>query len=557
MSVSCLNGVLDMIDGTRIEGFLAVAERLTNIRLVVVSASGRILLPTAAPEMPPEDEALLLSAVARLCSQRLGETLQEDRISALLIQAQGVEIGIAAALGDESASTRAIDAAQVVRAYIENLASSEHEIESLTGEVLERYEEVNMIYELSEKLSAVFDPELIARIAAEKGLRATKASSAAVLLDRANGQGLSVSAAVGPEAQGILGGRLAALEPFVHSVYTSPQALLIGEICDFRPPRVQTATGSEPLFFDPPVLAVPLRVGEKTHGLVVVSGTEFGEMFGAGEVKTLVSIASQAAIAIQNSALVEEVRRSERVKREMEIAEAIQARLLPEGPPPNAALDIAGRAIHPTMVGGDYYDYISSAPDAVTFVMADVTGHSFGSALVMAVARSVIRGEVGKGSTPAQVLASAARILYQDLTNAGLLITVFLGHWNGAMRRFTFANAGHPPALRWSARERRVERLDADGLVVGVLEDTQFEQHQVAFEPGDALLLYTDGITELRSPTGEMMGEERLTACFERLASEATSAEQILDSLLGAVDEYRGDRAISDDVSLVVVRAKG
>ncbi len=557
MSASCLNGVLDMIDGTRIEGFLSVVSRLTGIRLFVVSASGRVLIPTGAPEPSPAEESALLGAAARLCSQRLGDSLQENGLTALLLNSQGIEIGAVIAVGEKACGPCGLDAALVVRAHIENLASSEHEIESLTGEILERYEEVNMIYELSEKLSALFDPDVIARITAEKGARATKGTRAAVLLERPAGGALTVAAAVGPDAQVIVGGRVAAPDAFVAAVYASPQALLQSELGDCRAPRVETPAGAEPLFVEGPLLAVPLRVGETTHGCVVVSGTEFGEVFGAGEVKTLVSIASQAAIAIQNSALVDEVRRSERVKREMEIAESIQARLLPDAPPACVGLDIASRSIHPAMVGGDYFDFIAPGEDSVTFVMADVTGHSFGSALVMAIARSVLRGEAGKGSGPAEVLASASRILYQDLTNSGLLITVFVSHWNGTTRRLTYANAGHCPALRWSARERRLESLDADGLVVGVLEETEFEQRQTPFESGDVLLLYTDGVTEARDEAGKMFGDARLAECFERAAAAGAPAEEIVEAITDAATAFRGSREINDDISLVVVRAKG
>jgi sigma-B regulation protein RsbU (phosphoserine phosphatase) len=543
-----------MVDGTRIEGFLSVVSRLTSLPVFVVSASGRILVPTGVAEPAPDEEAALLGAASRLCSQRLGDVLQEDRLTALLVSSQGIEIGAVIAFGDAARGPTGLDAAQVVRAYIENLALSEHEIESLTGEILERYEEVNMIYELSEKLSALFDPQVIARIAAEKGARATKATRAAVLLDRPAAL-LTVAAAVGPDAGAITGGRIAALDPFVQSVYTSPQALLLSEIGDCRAPRVETAAGEEPLFVEGPLLAVPLRVGEATHGCIVVSGTEFGEVFGAGEVKTLVSIASQAAIAIQNSTLVDELRQSERVKREMEIAESIQARLLPDAPPACAGLDIASRVAHPAMVGGDYYDYLATGPEAVTFVIADVTGHSFGSALVMAIARSVLRGEAIKGSGPAEILANASRILYQDLTNSGLLITVFTAHWNGTTRRLTYANAGHCPALRWCARERRTESLDADGLVVGVLEETEFEQRQAPFESGDVLLLYTDGVTEARDENGKMFGDARLLQCFESAVGETATAEQVVEAITGAVNAFRGSRPISDDISLVVVRA--
>jgi serine phosphatase RsbU (regulator of sigma subunit) len=552
-------GILDSIDASRIEAVIAPAERLSELRLFVVTISGRLIAAPGAPPLDEGEHARVHAAAARLYRERAADGLRDGAVTAHLIFSQGVEVGAAVALGEGRGPEHRAVAAQTLRGFVEALVSSEHEIESLTNEIVERYEEVNLLYDLSESLAALLDERAIAQVAVERGVRATKARVAAVLLERRAPAGkapssaaLAVVAATGADVEPLLAAEIPADDPFVRAVRGAPEGVVLEDRVEFPFSLFTGGPGGAAPLFELPLLAVSIRVGAADRGILLVGGAEIGQMFGAGDAKILLSIANQTAIAIQKIELIEEVRQSERVSREMEIAETIQSRLVPDGPPPTVGLQIAGRSIRPSMVGGDYYDYIASAPDCVSLVMADVTGHNFGSAIVMAIARSVIRGELAKGTGPAEVLGSAARILYPDLSNADLLITAFLARWDGAAARLTYANAGHNPGLLWHARERRVERLDADGIIIGVLEEPEYEERHMPFEAGDVLVLYTDGVVEARDASGAFFGEERLTACLER--SAGSSAQEIVEAIGTAFDAFRRGRDLHDDVSLVVAR---
>jgi len=559
LEVAGLVDVLNVLEASKITGVLAGMSRLARSRVVIVSISGRVIHAAEQQPLAAHEEERLREVMLRLCrdSDDRSHVLRDGDGSAAcvadVVTIRGLQVGIVAAIGEEAFEGAAEAALATVKTHLESLIRNEYELECLSGEIAERYEEVNLLYELSESLAAVYEVSTICRVAIEKGLSITGATSAAVLVETPGESGLTVVAAEGVDADRVVGGRVASNDAFVAAVHAAGSGLLVTGLADF--PNVQVEKGGVilPLFFDPPVLAVSLRASGGVQGIIAVSGTEFGEPFRAGDMKNLASIAMQASIALQNCRLIDEAKQAERVKRDMELAESIQSRLLPSGPPATVGIEIAGHALHPALVGGDYYDYIAARPDLVTFVMADVTGHSFGSALGMAMARTVLRGEIMEGRDPAGVLTAASRILYHDLSASDLMITVFVVQWNGAEGVLSYANAGHNPPFLWRAAKGAIEALDADGMIIGVRDDTSFEPKTARLEKGDVLLLYTDGIIEAKNARGEMFGEARLQEALAECA--ALSADEILKALFGVAKRFLGDGELHDDISMVVVRA--
>lgn len=134
-----------------------------------------------------------------------------------------------------------------------------------------------------------------------------------------------------------------------------------------------------------------------------------------------------------------------------------------------------------------------------------------------------------------------------------LMITVFVAQWDGSEHALRYASAGHNPPYLWRAKTREVEALDADGMIIGVLDESPYESKTTYLEKDDVLLLYTDGIVEAKDPRGQMFGEARLQ---EALAECATlSADEILATLFDVAKRFIGDAEMHDDISMVVVRA--
>jgi serine phosphatase RsbU (regulator of sigma subunit) len=409
----------------------------------------------------------------------------------------------------------------------------EAQLEEMTAELLDRYEELNLMYDLGGSLASVFDPERICAIVVEKASDAIGTAQALVALNGERGCELVASR----------GG--AALDPdgVTEHVAATGRELLLHE--DDPGPAGRPRAERRPLLsvpLLPPGDAVPL-------GALTLAAKPDGARFTAGDAKLATAVATQLAAALYTSRLVESLRAAEAVRREVEIAAGIQRALLPERPPDLPGAELAALCVPAANVGGDYYDLLVDEEGRLSVVIADVAGHSVGSALMMAMARSVLRRELASDADPAAVLRATNTALFDDLARAGLFITAFCAQFDPASGALEYANAGHNPPLLRRAANGETRELDADGVALGILRDAEFEHGSAALGPGDVVLLYTDGVTEAAGADGQF-GEERLRAAIGDMP-----AGELVDAVYAAVRAYAGD-ARGDDVTLVALRAE-
>ena len=260
-------------------------------------------------------------------------------------------------------------------------------------------------------------------------------------------------------------------------------------------------------------------------------------------------------IGIQND--VTELRRAEEERHELEIAKQIQLSLLPKGPLRLDGVEVAGICLPANQVGGDYFDYFFT-PDHLDIVIADVSGHSVGAALIMAEARSALKAETYNSPatqsqhTAAMILRKLNQVLHDDLNGADLFITMFYLRYDRSSRELGFANAGHNWPLMIHQNERSCRKLDAEGMIFGVRQEVEFEQRSLQLTQGDRLLLYTDGVTEAQNAEGEFFGLSRLCDAFSACRME--SPENVIDKLLASLREFCGDQPFADDVTMVVMK---
>jgi phosphoserine phosphatase RsbU/P len=241
-----------------------------------------------------------------------------------------------------------------------------------------------------------------------------------------------------------------------------------------------------------------------------------------------------------------------RMLRDMELAREIQLSLLPTIPPVLPGTLLAGCCIPAAHVGGDYYDYIGREEGAVDMVIADVSGHSIGAALLMVEARSVLCAQVHSVASPGEILSSLNDLLFDDLTRSGLFITLFYVRYDPLTRTLIYSNAGHVLPLLFCKSEVLCRELDAEGLILGVRRGESFEEKQLTMEGGDVLVLYTDGIIEAQNSSGELFGFGRLCAILQALHEE--SPQGIIDAVLREVSIFSGDVPQGDDIAMIVMK---
>jgi phosphoserine phosphatase RsbU/P len=239
--------------------------------------------------------------------------------------------------------------------------------------------------------------------------------------------------------------------------------------------------------------------------------------------------------------------------KEMEIAKQIQLSLLPPKAPTLSGIDCEGLCVPASHIGGDYYDIFLHG-DELSMVIADVSGHSVGAALIMVETRSVLRAQLETHRRPAEVVAALNELLHEDLSRAELFITMSYLSYNRKSRELRYTNAGHPPPLLYRPSCSSFLALDAEGLVLGVQRGVSYDEPMIGIEPGDLLLLYTDGIIEAEGPEGELFGLDRLRQVLARVQEKP--AALVIQALLRAVQEFTGDSCFQDDISMLLFKFK-
>jgi sigma-B regulation protein RsbU (phosphoserine phosphatase) len=282
-------------------------------------------------------------------------------------------------------------------------------------------------------------------------------------------------------------------------------------------------------------------------------GKPSGEIFTAGEAQLATTIMTQVTVAIHNSRLVERLQSSERVQQQMEIASRIQQSLLPKHPPELPGIAVAGTVIPTTKIGGDYYDYLVDRNGDLNLLIADASGHSLASALMITMIRSILRHELMRGRPLDRIMFNINQVMFGDLMKAEMFISMFCARYNSKTRQLSFVNAGHNPPLLQRNSRRHPEKLNSDtGVILGILENVDYQEHTVTLNPGDVLLLYTDGVIEARNPAGQQFGEERLQEMLQKYQS--LPSDKLWQRIYQAIHRHINDAVQHDDITLLVLK---
>ena len=304
-------------------------------------------------------------------------------------------------------------------------------------------------------------------------------------------------------------------------------------------------------------LLVQARTKERLSGILSLSLRRGQFPYSVPDKETLMSVAGQLALVIENARLAERMVAEERLRRELALAAEVQRRLLPERPPECLAVELAGFCQPARGVGGDYYDFLKFDNDRLGVAIADVAGKGIAAALLMSTVQATLRSLSVDGAgnnSLADMVATLNRLLCGS-TGGANYVTFFYAQFDQATRRLAYVNAGHnPPFFFRAAPSRDFRSLSSGGMFVGMFEHCGYEQEVVQMRPGDALIAFTDGLPEARNAQDEEFDEERIK---EAVAATAhLSALEIRDEIARRVKEWIASAPQHDDLTFVVMKVK-
>ena len=305
----------------------------------------------------------------------------------------------------------------------------------------------------------------------------------------------------------------------------------------------------------PECLAPLVDRNERLVGLVALGGRQSEEPYSGEDMRLLAVVSLQSALTVQTICLSEEmaarIEAERRAEHEVRIAKEVQRQLLPAQAPASPGFACAGECIQAKSVGGDYYDFIDLDGDRVGFVLADVSGKGIAAALLMANLQATLRSQYAAArDDPAALLARANRLFFAS-TPGNRYATLFLAEFSRATGELRYVNCGHvPPVLARS--NGRIETLAPTATVIGLFEEWIGESAAVILEPGDTLVVCSDGVTEALSDEEEEYGEDRLRDAVA--ARHDLPVAALLASLQASVQQFAG-AVQSDDLTLLVARA--
>lgn len=298
------------------------------------------------------------------------------------------------------------------------------------------------------------------------------------------------------------------------------------------------------------VLAVPLGVSEKVFGIIYADSPIAEGRFTEDHLKVLTTLASVAAIRVENARLVEARFQQERLERELQLAMEIQQRFQPTAPPIVAGYELQGISFPCYEIGGDYYDFIQRDDGRLVIALGDVSGKGTAAALLMSSLHAAIHAQTGSHDTLVETISAVNRYLADNIP-PNRFVTLFYAELDPESGAVSFLNAGHNPPLIVHAAGT-VEQLASGGLPLGIKPDAEYREGRTHMQMGDVLVVYSDGVTEAASPSGEEFGPTRLYEVVSRNVD--ASAAGIRDRIESALTKFSQGTQAADDITLVIVK---
>ncbi|HPQ80586.1 MAG TPA: SpoIIE family protein phosphatase [bacterium] len=410
---------------------------------------------------------------------------------------------------------------------------------------------LDAVHELSRAIARAGDPGSIYDLILDSVVKFLKVEKASIMTYDPSLGALRVVAARGMDPSIMEKAVVRVGEGISGRVFASHEPVLIREIesGETGPGHERYRTRS---LISAPVTCFPMKVGEEALGVINVTDRTDGQPFTDADVRLLTTLADQAAAYLHITRLLDERQATERLRQQLEVARQIQYKLLPSGPPSIEGLDVAGRLVTAERVGGDYYDSFLTHAKRASFVVADVSGHSIGAALIMAAFRAAMRAQMDADYSPAMLVQRINSILHDDLFQSEQFISMVYLQYVRSRQLIQYCAAGHPPPIVWRSSMNCFEEIGTGDGLLGIEARGVFHERQMVVSKGDVVLLYTDGITEAANREGERFGHKRLLGVLGDAV--VGSARQIVDVVVESTQAFVDPLPLSDDVTAMAIK---
>jgi serine phosphatase RsbU (regulator of sigma subunit) len=298
-------------------------------------------------------------------------------------------------------------------------------------------------------------------------------------------------------------------------------------------------------------VAVPIIKNDKAIGALDVESDGLAT-FDRHHLEILQFFADAAAISLEKAILHHQILEKKKLEEQMQIAKDVQSNLLPALAPDIEGYDIAGICIPTFEIGGDYYDYINLDEDNIAIVIADVSGDGIPAALIMAAFRAILRNQLKSIKEPSEIMTLLNEQI-PEVSRKRDFITAFYGKLNFKEHKFTYTNCGHNPPLSMKS-DGTMELLETGGPSLNIIREASFASSSVNLTPGDQIIFYTDGVTEIFNRDLKDYGFERLQKVI--MDSKNSSAGEVINKIVESTKSFSGTKLYRDDFTLVVLQRK-
>jgi sigma-B regulation protein RsbU (phosphoserine phosphatase) len=330
---------------------------------------------------------------------------------------------------------------------------------------------------------------------------------------------------------------------------------IIGHVALTREPMISPDVREEPRYINArertrSEMVAPIISNDEVIGVFDLESDELNA-YSEDDLEVLMLLASQVAIIIEKVMLHEQLIEKKRLEGQLEVARQVQLELLPPRDPQLPGYDISAYNFPTEEVSGDYYDWVRIHDDQIAIVIADVAGKGVPAALLMAFLRASLRAATHIGYAPQISMAKVNFLLWESIER-NQFVTAFYGILDATNRTLAYANAGHNPPLLLSV-DGSARFLEQGSVPLGVFRDTRYYEYYLTLEPGQLLVLYTDGVTEAMNPHEEEFGRERLANSVK--AARNLSARELIDSIQRDIWNWTDGNGSHDDVTFFVIKA--